>query len=239
MPLEHTMSTPAARPAVAAALLAAATLAVLTVSGCQTTGTLMHPFAHPAQPVPAKEPQSGVSTDLTLLGTALDATPADRAHLRASAEAAYQAHSGARETLRLALLLATSNISPANPRAAAGSDDTVADEDDAPTSDLTRAQKLLTNLLSDSKPALDPDEQTLARLELVLITRQLTLQTENRTLRSTGAQQLADFNHRLRSAAQETVSLRRQLGEARAKLAAITNIEKSLNEGKLGNGATP
>ncbi len=199
--------------AVAAALLAAALL-----SGCQTSRELMHQFSGPSHTAQVAPPPSAAGQDLALVGRALDASAAGRAGMLDAAQSAYQGRSGPRETLQYALLLATS---------------------DPPSSDLKQAQTLLTGLLADGHPALKPDEQTLARLELVLITRQLTLETENRTLHVIGAQKLADLEHQLRSAAQQNVSLRRQLGEARAKLAAITNIEKSLNEGKLGNGTTP
>lgn len=205
---------PSPRPAaLAAALLAAALLA-----GCQTSRELMHRLSGPTPAAQAPSPPSAAGEDLALVGRALDATAAGRAGMLDAAHTAYQSQSGPREALQYALLLATT---------------------DPPSSDLTQAQSLLTGLLADAPPALKPDERNLARLELVLITRQLTLETENRTLHATGAQKLVDLEHQLRSAAQQNVSLRRQLGEARAKLAAITNIEKSLNEGKLGNGTTP
>ena len=200
------------------ALIAAAVLATVTIGGCQTSRDLMHRFSSPAQPAQPVRPVVGANVDLALVGKALDATPADRATLLDTAQRTYQGNAGPRQALQLALLLATT---------------------DPPSSDLQQAQTLLTGLLADAHPAITPEEQSLARLELVLITRQLTLRTENRTLRATGAQKLADLDHQLRSAAQQNVSLRRQLGEARAKLAAITNIEKSLNEGKLGNGTPP
>ncbi len=201
------------------AAVAAALLGAVLLSGCQTSRELMHQFSSgPTHTAQAAPPPSAAGEDLALVGRALDASAAGRAGMLDAAQSAYQGRPGPRDTLRYALLLATT---------------------DPPSSDLRQAQTLLTGLLASGPPALKPDEQTLARLELVLITRQLTLETENRTLHATGAQRLADLEHQLRSAAQQNVSLRRQLGEARAKLAAITNIEKSLNEGKLGNGTTP
>lgn len=205
---------PSPRPAALAAALLAATL----LAGCQTSRELMHQLSGPSPTAKTAPPPSPASEDLALVGRSLDATAAGRAGMLDAAQSAYQSQSGPRQTLQYALLLATT---------------------DPPSSDLSQAQSLLTGLLADGHPALNPDEQNLARLELVLITRQLTLETENRTLHATGAQKLVDLEHQLRSAAQQNVSLRRQLGEARAKLAAITNIEKSLNEGKLGNGTTP
>lgn len=207
--------SPIIRPAARAAAVA---LAAVMLAGCQTSRELMGQLAPPARQVQAQQPATYAEADLALVGQALDAPPAGRADLLSTAEKAYQAGEGPRQTLRYALLLAAS---------------------DPPTSDLEQAQTLLAGLLADPHPSLEPPEQTLARLELVLITRQLTLRTENRTLRSTGAQKLADLDHQLHSAAQQNLSLKRQLDEARAKLAAITNIEKSMNEGKLGNEGPP
>ena len=197
-----------------------ATFALAALAGCQTSRRLIdrlsqHP--QPAQKAPAHaDPVKG---DLELLRHWLNSEPAGRASLLESVERAHQAMGGDRQTLQLALLLAEPG-------------------DGTYPGDLPRAQSLLQHLLTDPDATLSPGEQTLARLELVTITRQLTLQTENRTLKTTGAQQLADLQHELHSATQQNVSLKRQLGQARAKLAAIANIEKSL-EGKLGNEAPP
>jgi len=45
---------------------------------------------------------------------------------------------------------------------------------------------------------------------------------------------VANANHRLQAEMDENVRLRRELEEARAKLDAIANIERSLNERKPG-----
>ena len=195
-------------------------LALAALAGCQTSRNLIDQLSQQpqqAQQTPARaDPLKG---DLELLRHWLDAAPAERVSLLDSAEQANQATPGDRQTLRLALLLAEPG-------------------DGSYPSNLARAQSLLQHLLADPDTTLSAAEQTLARFQLVMITRQLTLQTENRTLQDTGAQQLADLNHKLRSTTQLNVSLKRQLGEARAKLAAIANIEKSL-EGKLGTEAPP
>ena len=206
------------RPASLAAALAALSLAAL--AGCQTSRELINPFTAKATPA-LRKPASPhpLRDDLILLRRWLDAPPAGQTGLLAAAEQAYQGNPGDRQTLRLALLLGQPGGG-------------------TPAADLPRAQTLLERLLSDPDSSLSPGEQTLARFELVLITRQLTLRTENRTLQATGAQRLANLQHRLLSTEQLNVTLQRQLGEARAKLIAIANIEKSL-EGKLGTEAPP
>ena len=206
------------RPATLAASLAALCLA--TLAGCQTSRDFINQFAqHAPQAVPKPATPRPLRGDLILLRRWLDAPPAGQTGLLAAAEQAYQGNPGDRQRLRLALLLGEPGGG-------------------TPAADLPRAQTLLERLLSDPHSTLSPGEQTLARFELVLITRQLTLRTENRTLQATGAQRLADLRHRLLSTEEVNVTLQRQLGEARAKLIAIANIEKSL-EGKLGTEAPP
>ena len=209
---------PMIRPLRPVAALIAALLLVAALPGCQTSRNLVRQLTVPATPAQPPPSASGAHEDLALVGHALDAPAAGQAGLLAAAEQAYRITPGPRQTLRLALLLS------ATPD---------------PGTNLQRAQGLLQGLLSDPQPPLPGGERNLARLALVLITRQLTLHTEMRTLRQTGAQQVADLQHRLRSAAQHNASLRTQLDEARAKLAAITNIEKSMNEGKLGTEGPP
>lgn len=206
------------RPASLAATLAA--LSLLGLAGCQTSRDLVNPFTQHAPPALVKPAISHpLRADLILLRRWLDATPAGQTGLLAAAEQAYRNNPGDRQTLRLALLLGEPGGG-------------------TPAADLPRAQTLLQRLLSDPDSSLSPGEQTLARFGLVLITRQLTLRTENRTLQATGAQRLDDLKRRLLSTEQLNVTLQRQLGEARAKLIAIANIEKSL-EGKLGTEAPP
>ena len=67
----------------------------------------------------------------------------------------------------------------------------------------------------------------------------LTLDAENRRLQSEAVradqQRMANANHRLQAEMDENTRLRRELEEARAKLDAIANIERSLNERKPGS----
>jgi hypothetical protein len=85
-----------------------------------------------------------------------------------------------------------------------------------------------------------PAERSLASLKLSQIDDYLTLEAENRRLQSEAVkadrERTANANHRLQAELDENARLRRELDEARAKLAAIANIERSLNERKPGTG---
>jgi hypothetical protein len=69
------------------------------------------------------------------------------------------------------------------------------------------------------------------------------LEGENRRLQSDAVradrERLANVNHRLQLETDENARLRKELEEARAKLDAIANIERSLNERKPGNTGRP
>ena len=66
----------------------------------------------------------------------------------------------------------------------------------------------------------------------------MTLEAENRRLQAEAVradrERMASANHRLQSEMEENARLRKELDEARAKLDAIANIERSLNERKPG-----
>ncbi len=66
----------------------------------------------------------------------------------------------------------------------------------------------------------------------------MTLEAENRRLQSDATRndraRVANANKRLQTEMDENARLRKELDEARAKLDAIANIERSLNERKPG-----
>ena len=101
--------------------------------------------------------------------------------------------------------------------------------------DLPYAQRLLRELLASPERLL-PAERALAFLELLKIDQQLTLEFENRKLHDTAVrddqERLNALNRRLQTQIDENAQLRKQLNEARAKLDAIANIERSLSERK-------
>ena len=83
-------------------------------------------------------------------------------------------------------------------------------------------------------------ERSLALLELQQIDDHLTLEAENRRLQGDAVradrERLSTVNRRLQLETDENARLRKELEEARAKLDAIANIERSLNERKPGTG---
>ena len=66
----------------------------------------------------------------------------------------------------------------------------------------------------------------------------MTLEAENRRLQADAAQadreHIANASHRLQAEVDENARLHKELDEAHAKLDAIANIERSLNERKPG-----
>ena len=111
-----------------------------------------------------------------------------------------------------------------------------------PGTDLPRAQQLLRELTANPEMLL-PGERALAFLELQQIDDHLTLEAENRRLETDAVradrERLANLNRRLQLESDENARLRKELEEARAKLDAIANIERSLNERKPSNEGRP
>lgn len=204
-----------ARTAGIRALLAAALASgAALLAGC-TTG-LFAPKP-PPKPIPVIN-RSAVSSqaladDFALLDKLMSADPVGQQEIVDRANQAYGRTPTPSRKLRLALVLGT----PGHPGA-----------------NLPFAKRLFEQLLSDPHPQLLPAERTLARLEVQLIGDYLTIRAQNRTLQSQAerASSLALENRRLEASADENTRLRKALQEARAKLAAIANIEKSLNERK-------
>ena len=195
---------------------ALALAAGLLASGC-TTGLLAPLPAAPPKPVINRQAASSeaLAEDFAALQNLLTAAPQQQMEMVGTAELDFQKTPTPSRKLRLALLLAT-------PSQAA--------------SDLPRAQRMLLELSSDPQSPLLPGERALIAVELQQIGDYLTLAQENRTLQAEAAraEQIVPLKHRLDGAAEENERLKRQLAEARAKLAAIANIEKSLNERKPG-----
>ncbi len=87
-------------------------------------------------------------------------------------------------------------------------------------------------------------ERALAFLELQQIDDHLTLEAENRRLQGDAVrvdrEHQGTANRNLQVETDENARLRKELDEARAKLDAIANIERSLNERKPNNeGSQP
>jgi hypothetical protein len=217
MPPERTR--PACLPATLGSAGAAAggVLVALVASGCS-----VGPGQRAPSPAPvvnsAAASSIALSEYLQLLQRLVQGRPAEQAEIVASAQREYDTAPTPSRELRLALILGT----PGHP-----------------ATDLTKAQALLRELMANPEMLL-PGERALTFLELSQIDDHLTLDAENRRLQSEAVradqQRVASANHRLQAEMDENVRLRRELEEARAKLDAIANIERSLNERKPGTG---
>jgi hypothetical protein len=195
---------------------ALASALALLGAGCSGMQGLLAPVP-PPKPAPVVNPQAHASRtlgkDLAVINRLLTSDPVTQQEIVDRADKDYNRNPTPSRKLRLAMVLGT----PGHPGA-----------------DLPFARQLLKELLADPGPKLLPAERTLALLEVQLIGDHLTLEAENRTLQGQAdrASSLELENHRLQAQADETLRLRQALEEARAKLAAIANIEKSLNEHK-------
>ncbi|HZT03171.1 MAG TPA: hypothetical protein VFA39_12970 [Steroidobacteraceae bacterium] len=207
----------------AARLLGAALVlwAALLASACSTDLFAQKPVPPPKPVIDHKAASSeALADDFAVLEKLLAAPAEQQMQIVGSAEQDFQATPTPSKKLRLALVLGTPDQAGA---------------------DLPRAQQMLQELSGDPHSSLLPGERSLVTLQLKQIGDYLTLEAENRTLQAdaTRADQLAALKRRLDGAAGENVKLKKQLEEAKAKLAAIANIEKSLNERKPGNEGRP
>ena len=177
-----------------------------------------------ATPVPSRATTASATVlveYLQLLQRLVQGTPAEQAEIVAAAQRDYETAPTPSRQLRFALMLAT----PGHPG-----------------TDLPRAQQLLRELTANPEMLL-PGERALAFLELQQIDDHLTLEAENRRLETDAVradrERLANLNRRLQLESDENARLRKELEEARAKLDAIANIERSLNERKPSNEGRP
>ncbi|MBS0581148.1 MAG: hypothetical protein JSR36_17980 [Proteobacteria bacterium] len=200
-----------ARPGRLAAALLAALLAACAGGSGQRE-------AAPAPPVSPASANAAVLADyLAMLQRLIAGPPTQQAEILASAEHDYAIAPTPSHELRLAMILGTHGH---------------------PGTNLTRAQGMLRELLANPEMLL-PGERALAALELSQLDDHLTLEAENRRLQAesvrTDHAMVANANKRLQSEMDENARLRKELDAARAKLDAIANIERSLNERKSGN----
>lgn len=110
-------------------------------------------------------------------------------------------------------------------------------------SDPVAAQRQLAELLARPETLL-PIERLLAQVELKEVEQRLILQAENRRMRDDAPRddsrdKLQALNRRLTAESDENVKLRKALDEARAKLEAITHIERSINDRGTAGSRTP
>ena len=194
-----------------------AALILLALAGC-SGGFLSRDHAAPT-PVPAQPTSASslvLSDYLVLLQHLVQGTASEQAEIVARAQNEYDTAPTPSRELKLALVLST----PGHP-----------------ATDQPRAQRLLRELMAHPETLL-PVERALAFLQLSQIDDHLTLVAENRRLQTDAVREdqarIAAANRRLQAELDENTRLRRELDEARAKLDAIANIERSLNERKPG-----
>ena len=191
-------------------------LVALVAAGCSLGPGQRAPS--PAPVVNAATTGSIVLSEyLQLLQRLVQGRPSEQAEIVTNAQREYDTAPTPSRELKLALILGT----PGHP-----------------ATNLTKAQTLLRELMANPEMLL-PGERALTFLELSQIDDHLTLDTENRRLQNEAVradqQRVAAANHRLQAEMDENTRLRRDLEEARAKLDAIANIERSLNERKPGS----
>ncbi len=214
-PDSHAFQTAKGKAMAAGALFVLAAVA----GGCATDFAARDRDTRPAPPVVDRNAASAaaLTDDLQLLQRVVQAAPAEQAEILASAQREFEAAPTPSHQLRFALLLATPGHSG---------------------SDQLRAQKLLRELMANPEMLLS-GERALAFLELQQIDDHLTLEAENRRLQGDAAradrERQSTVARRLQVETDENARLRKELDEARAKLDAIANIERSLNERKPSN----
>ena len=196
--------------------LAVCALAVGLISACGASG----PFgrekqAPPSEPARAPLDLSPISPLLEMMASLPQGDPARQAEMFQSAKDAAELTPTTSNKLKYALALATPGYSGSDPVA---------------------AQRQLAELLARPETLL-PVERLLALVELKEVEQRLILQAENKRMRDDASHEdndtrdkLQAINRRLAAESDENVKLRKALDEARAKLEAITHIERSIND---------
>jgi hypothetical protein len=201
---------------------AVAALAIGWISACSVGG----PFARQKQVAPAEPdhtPQdlSAITPLLEMMSSLPQGDPARQAEMFQSAKDAADLTPTTSNKLRYALALATPGFSGTDPVA---------------------AQRQLSELLARPETLL-PSERLLALVELKEVEQRLILQAENTRMREDAPrdsrEKLQAINRRLAAESDENVKLRKALDEAKAKLEAVTHIERSLNDRGTNGSHTP
>ena len=167
----------------------------------------------PAQPDHTQQDAAPIAPLLDMMSALPQGDPARQAELFQSAKDAADLTPTTSNRLRYALALATPGHSGSDPVA---------------------AQRQLSELLARPETLL-PIERSLALVQLKEVEQRLVLQDENKRARDDA---LHDDSHdklqaikaRLASESDENARLRKALDEARAKLEAVTHIERSIND---------
>jgi hypothetical protein len=184
------------------------------LGGCALTGGATSDAGNPAPPQPQGQLKvsGNVESLLEMMTSLPQGDPARQAELFQSAKDAASLAPTTTNRLRFALALAVPGHSGSDPVA---------------------AQRQLAELLARPETLL-PDERLLAMEELQDVDQRLVLQAENKRLRDEDSQNSRDkqqaLSKRLSAESDENARLRKALDEARAKLDAVTHIERSIND---------
>jgi hypothetical protein len=203
--------------------MAAGVLVVGWTSSCGVGGPFTRqPAPAPAQPESAQQNLSPIAPLLELMSSLPQGDPARQAELFQSAKDAADLTPTTSNKLRYAVALATPGYSGSDPVA---------------------AQRQLSELLARPETLL-PIERSLALVELKEVEQRLILQAEIQRAHDDAAHddmrdKLQATNRRLAAELDENVKLRKALDEARAKLDAVTHIERSINDRATNGSHTP
>jgi hypothetical protein len=192
---------------------------LVLASACSTLSRLgpSNPTAGPVTPAVDRDTQvAAVLADTIQTMQRLAAgSPAEQAEIVTSARQAHERAPGGSAQLRYALMLATPGHA---------------------SRDAAQARQLL-RALSAQPESLAPVERAINQLEQAQLDRELGRVGDNERLQAIvlnndNQEHLAAANRRLQSTLEDNGRLRHQVEELQAKLDAVANIERSLNERK-------
>jgi hypothetical protein len=186
-------------------------LAVLVAAGCSFGGGAS--LQKPAPTTTAPLDSGPITGILEMMSSLPQGDPASQAETFQAAKDAAELTPTTTNKLRYALALATPGHSGSDPVA---------------------AERHLSELLARPETLL-PSERMLALIELKEVEQRLVLVAESKRLRDdavrdSSGDKLAAVNRRLAAESDENARLRKALDEARAKLEAVTHIERSIND---------
>jgi hypothetical protein len=193
------------------------------MSACGVDGPFSHQkAAAPAEPDRTQQDVGAIAPLLEMMSNLPQGDPARQAELFQSAKDAADLAPTTSNKLRYALALATPGYSGSDPVA---------------------AERQLSELLARPETLL-PIERLLALVQLKEVEQRLVLQAENKRMRDDASRddsrdKLQAINRRLAAESDENVKLRKALEEARAKLEAVTHIERSINDRGTSGTRTP
>lgn len=191
----------------------AAVCCALTLAACETGRLGSGDDSAGAPTVDRTVASAGaLAAYLEVLQRLVESGPAEQAEIVVAAQREFELAPTPSHQLRYALALAAPNHAGSDP---------------------VKAQQLLRELLAVPETML-PAERALAMLELMKVDQQMLLAAENRRLQNDQARadrdRIAATNRRLQAEIEENARLRKALEEAQAKLDAIADIERKINE---------